>query len=93
MIYGALYDASFVIWDMEDWSLLKMTLSHFAFCCVVSFPIAWLMWWMPHSLPGALCYFAFFFVIYAVLWLMQYCAIKRQLRQMNNRLREQDETI
>ncbi len=93
MIYGALYDVSFVIWDMEDWSLLKMTLSHFAFCCVVSFPIAWLMWWMPHSLPGALCYFAFFFVIYAALWLMQYCAIKRQLRQMNNRLREQDETI
>ena len=90
MIYGALYDVSFVIWDMEDWSLLKMTVSHLAFCCAASFPIAWFMRWMPHSLPGTLCYFALFFVIYAVIWLAQYCAIRGQIRRMNSRLREKE---
>lgn len=89
MTYGAIYAAASVIWEMEHWSLLKMTLSHLAVCSAVSFPIAWLMRWMPHSLPGALCFFALFFAIYAAIWLSQYCSIKKQIRQMNRRLQAQ----
>ena len=88
MIYGAVFGASSVIWEAENWSLLKMTLSHLAVCSATAFPIAWFMRWMPHNLPGALCFFALFFAIYAVIWLAKYCAIRRQIRQLNRRLQE-----
>jgi len=86
LLYGAMWGSASVIWEMENWSLLKMTLTHLAVCSVVSFPIAYFMQWMPHSIPGALAFFGMFFAIYTVIWLSQYCAIKRQVAQMNSRL-------
>lgn len=86
LLYGAMWGGASVIWEMEDWSLLKMTVTHLAVCSVTSFPIAYFMQWMPHNIPGALGFFGLFFVIYAVIWLSQYCVIKRQVSQMNCRL-------
>lgn len=86
LVYGAMWGGASVIWEMENWSLLKMTLTHLAVCSAASFPIAYFMQWMPHNIPGALCFFGLFFAIYAVIWLTQYCAIKRQVEQMNSRL-------
>lgn len=86
LLYGAMWGGASVIWEMENWSLLKMTLVHLAVCSVASFPIAYFMQWMPHSIPGALAFFGMFFAIYAVIWLSQYCAIKKQVEQLNSRL-------
>lgn len=86
LVYGAMWGGASVIWEMENWSLLKMTVTHLVVCCAVSFPIAYCMQWMPHNIPGALCFFGLFFAIYAVIWLTQYCAIKKQIAQMNSRL-------
>lgn len=86
LLYGAMWGGASVIWEMEGWSLLKMTLTHLAVCSAVSFPIAYLMQWMPRNIPGALCFFGLFFAIYAVIWLSQYCAMKKQIEQLNSRL-------
>ncbi len=32
MVYGAMWGGASVIWEIENWSLLKMTLSHLAIC-------------------------------------------------------------
>lgn len=86
LLYGAMWGGASVIWEMENWSILKMTLTHLIVCSAASFPIAWFMQWMPHNIPGALCFFGLFFAIYAVIWLSQYCAIKKQVALMNSRL-------
>lgn len=90
LLYGAMWGGASVIWEMENWSILKMTITHLAVCSAASFPIAWFMQWMPHNIRGALCFFALFFAIYAVIWLTQYCAIKKQIEQMNSRLQSRD---
>lgn len=86
LLYGGMWGGASVIWEMENWSLLKMTLTHLVVCSVISFPIAYFMQWMPHSIPGALSFFGLFFAIYAVIWFSQYCSIRKQIAQLNDRL-------
>lgn len=49
MLYGAIWGGASVIWEMENWSLMKMTITHLVICSVISFPIAYFMQWMPHN--------------------------------------------
>lgn len=86
MIYGAVWGGASVIWEMENWSLMKMTLCHLAVCSIASFPIAWILQWMPHSLLGAGIFFGIFFAIYAAIWCFQYAVSKRQIEQINSKL-------
>ncbi|MCH5270917.1 MAG: DUF3021 domain-containing protein [Lachnospiraceae bacterium] len=90
MIYGAVWGGASIIWEAESWSLLKMTLTHLAICSISTFLIAYFLQWMAHSLLGAFCFFGMFFVIYTIVWLSKYCAIKRQIEQMNSKLKEKN---
>lgn len=38
---------------------------------------------MEHSLKGVLSYFGLFFVIFAVIWLVQYIIAKRNVKRLN----------
>ena len=70
----------------RHWSLLRMTATHLIVCSVFTFPIAYVMWWMPHEVKGILLYFAIFFVIYLIIWLSQYFSMKKKIEQMNKRV-------
>ena len=49
LVYGAAWAGASVVWDMERWSLLKMTLIHLLITSVASFPIAYFARWMPKA--------------------------------------------
>lgn len=86
LFYGAVWGGASVIWSMEHWSILKMTVTHLIICSVISFPIAYYMEWMPHNLFGACCFFGIFFAIYGMIWLSKYIYIKKQITQINNKV-------
>lgn len=86
LLYGAVWGGASVIWKLEHWSLLKMTGTHLALCSLATFPIAYFMQWMPHSLLGAACFFGLFFAIYGGIWFVQYSHIKKQIAKINRRL-------
>ena len=86
-LYGAVLGAASVIWDVESWSLLRMTLTHLAVIAAATFPAAWFMHWMPHTPAGGIGYMCIFLVIYAIIWICVYSATKRQIRKMNEQLR------
>lgn len=86
MLYGAAFAGASVIWDVERWSLLRMTLTHLAVVSLATLPVAWIMRWMPHSVVGIIIYFAIFFGIYTVIWLSQYSAMKKRVQLWNKRL-------
>lgn len=85
LLYGAAWAGASVIWE-TDWSLLTQTLLHLLVCSCATFPIAWLLHWMSHSVAGVLIYFGIFFGIYLVIWLCQYCFIRHKLREINQQL-------
>ena len=44
MLIGAIWSGASVIWEVERWSLLRQTLTHFLLCSVVCLPIACGQW-------------------------------------------------
>lgn len=86
LFVGAAFGASSVVWDMERWSMLKQTLVHFVAIVVSSFPLAYVMYWIPHYFLGALCYVALFVVVYAVIWILMYFSAKAKIKRLNEKL-------
>lgn len=89
ILYGAVWGGLSVIWQLEQLSLLKMTVLHFTIASATTLPMAWFMQWMPHSLWGILVYFGTFFSVYLGIWISQYCAIKKRIHELNQKIREQ----
>ena len=88
VLYGAAWAGASIVWDAEKWSLLKMTLVHFLVTTLVTLPIAYFARWMPHSKTGILIYIGIFIGIYLSIWLSQYSAMKKKVREMNEKIKE-----
>lgn len=86
LLYGAAWAGASVIWEMERWSLLRMTVTHLLICSSATFPIAYFLHWMNHSTTGILSYFGIFLAIYLCIWLTQFFAIRKKVRQINDRI-------
>ena len=88
LLYGAAWAGASVIWQQENWSLLRQTLVHMAVCSAATFPVAYFLRWMEHSAVGILSYYGIFLAIYFLIWLLQYLAMKRRVEQLNRGVRE-----
>lgn len=86
MIYGGMWGGASVILEVDSWSLTRQTVTHLIVISVISFPIAYVMRWMPHNIYGILIYCAIFFFIYFGIWLGTYCKIKAQIKQINSKI-------
>ncbi len=87
LIYGAAFGGASVIWEAENWSLLKQTVLHFLVITISMFPIAYFMYWMPHSFLGIVGYIAIFFLIYFSIWIAQYFAMKKRIQAFNDKVK------
>ena len=84
-ILGAASAASSVVWA-ADWSLLKRTVASFLLLTLSMLPVAYVTGWMEHSVKGFLLYFAAFTLIFALIWLCQYLALKRRIKKINQKM-------
>ncbi len=86
MLYGAVFAGASLIWEAERWSLLRMTVTHLLVVSLSTLVVAYFMRWMSRSLGGITLYFLIFIGIYLIIWLAQYQAMKRRIREMNEGL-------
>lgn len=86
-LLGMASGASSVIWKIEGWSIVKQTGIYFGVLSGVMLPIAYLSYWMEHSVVGFLQYFAIFFLIFCAIWGIQFVVWKRQVGKMNAQLK------
>ncbi len=86
-VVGAGFAASSVIWEIESWSIVKQTSIYFLIISVIMLPIAYFAYWMEHSLAGVFRYFGTFVLIFAFIWIVQFAIGKRNVRKMNENLR------
>ena len=87
LLYGAAFGGASVIWKIENWSLLKQTVIHCLVISVSMLPIAYCMYWMPHSFLGIAGYIAIFFFIYFFIWFSQYFAMKKKIQAINYKVK------
>ena len=86
MLYGAAWAGASVIWEMENWSLLRQTVTHLMVCSLSALPIAYFMHWMPRNLGGVLGYFGIFASIYLGIWFCEYFSMKKRIQQINEKV-------
>lgn len=85
-LVGTGFSAASVIWDIENWGLVKQTAVYFLILSAIMMPIAYVMYWMEHSLYGVLSYFAIFAFLFAVIWIIEYSIIRHNVKKMNKTL-------
>jgi hypothetical protein len=90
LLYGAAWGGASVIWEKENWSILRQTLTHLLVTSIATFPIAYFMYWMEHSISGILLYFGIFFAVYLIIWLSQYSTLKKRVQQMDEKVKEKN---
>lgn len=90
-ILGAGFAAASVIWEMDNWGLVKQTGIYFSIISVLMMPIAYAAYWFEHSMKGFLSYFGIFFLIFLVIWISQYIIAKCNVKKMNKTLHEKRE--
>lgn len=85
-ILGVGFAGSSVIWEQEDWSVVKQTGIYFLTVSLIMMPTAYFTYWMEHSLKGILSYFGIFALIFVIIWIFQYAIAKRNVKRMNENL-------
>lgn len=85
-ILGAGFGVASVIWDMENWGIVKQTGIYFLIVSVIMMPIAYITHWMEHSLKGILLYFGIFFIIFVIIWIVQFAIAKHNVKRLNETL-------
>ena len=85
-LVGAVFAGSSVIWEVESWSLLRATATHFCITTPTFWVVSLLLGWCGLNLWGALSYLGIFLAIYVSIWLSQYFAYRRKIEKINRNL-------
>lgn len=85
-ILGVGFAAGSIIWEMDNWSIVKQTGIYFSSIAAIMLPIAYFAYWMEHSAAGFFTYWGIFVLIFAIIWLTQFVIGKRNVRKMNEKL-------
>lgn len=85
-ILGMGFAGCSVIWEIESWGIAKQTGIYFLIVSLIMMPIAYVTYWMEHSIRGILSYFAIFVLIFSIVWMIQYSRAKHNIRQMNEKM-------
>ncbi|GAA0438981.1 hypothetical protein GCM10008983_14840 [Lentibacillus halophilus] len=86
LLIGLYFGLSSLIYDNDDWSLLKRTVTHFFLSLVVFYTIALSTGWIPLMTGAVLLSLIIFVVIYAGMWLGHMLYYKKVIDDMNNRI-------
>lgn len=90
-LYGAVNMGTSAVYGIEKWSILRCTFTHFlitVFSTVAFFGMMILLGWMDMPPAGVCAVFGVIFVaVYASIWLFQYLAYRRKVKNLNAKLR------
>lgn len=87
-IMGMVFAAMSVIWESERLNLAAQSAINFALSVCTMIPIAYVCYWMDHSLEGVLSYIGIFMGIYASIWVVMYLMYRSNVNKINNKIQE-----
>lgn len=85
-VLGAGFSAASLIWEKDEWSLLKQTGIYFVIITAIMMTVAYICEWMEHSVRGVLSYFGIFFLIFVVIWVARYVSWKIRISKIKEKL-------
>ena len=85
-LLGTGFGMASIVWEAEDWGIVKQTGIYFSIISAVMLPTAYFAYWMEHSIAGFLIYFGIFALIFVVIWIIQFGIGRYNVRKMNEKL-------
>lgn len=87
-VLGFAFAAGSAVFEVDEWGITKQTIIHFFIGTVAMFPIAYLCYWMEHSIVGILSYITTFVIFYVIIWFVQMNIWKRKIQGINNKMQK-----
>lgn len=89
MLIGAYFSVSALLFEVEEWSMLKQTFVHYTASLIVLFPVfTWLTGWIPLNPQSLVIGWLFFTGTYILNWFGWYNYFKQLERRMNQSLQK-----
>ncbi|MBB1068892.1 DUF3021 domain-containing protein [Limosilactobacillus sp. RRLNB_1_1] len=85
---GLVFNFGALIFNIEDWSILKRTIVNFIIYYCGFTPLAILAGWFPLNLINWLVFTGIFVMIYLIMWFINFYAVKQDLKKINRKLRQ-----
>ena len=85
-IFGAIMGSSSLIFEKENWSLLKRTIIHFLILTCSFMIVALLGGYVNNTSWGIFSILSFVF-IYAIIWIVIYMKTKKEIEKLNESLK------
>ena len=82
---GILFQLADKIFE-QDWSLLRMTATHFCITALGFTPLGILAGWLPLNLGSLLLFWLIFVLLYALLFFLNYRKMERYIKDINSGL-------
>ncbi|MCR5282862.1 MAG: DUF3021 domain-containing protein [Lachnospiraceae bacterium] len=87
-VLGVVGNGGSVIYEIESWSILKATGTHFILAYGTFLAIGTINGWLtPGFTPENIIVAGIVFAVYVMIWLIQYLVYKREVRDINNGIR------
>lgn len=89
MLIGAYFSVSALLFEIDEWSMLKQTLVHYTASLIILFPVfTWLTGWIPLHPQSLLIGWLYFTGTYILNWFGWYSYFKQLERRMNQSLQK-----
>lgn len=81
-----------VIFDVEEWSLLRQTITH-SIVMLPYFPIAYYAGWIPKTPFGVLLFILNYIIVYIIIWLSFRMYWTKKAKEINSELKKRNHLI
>ena len=87
-LMGATFATSSIIFEIDNWSLLKQTILHFVPISVLMYIVGFFCGWFPHTVASTLIWFGVFIVVYIIFWLSFFFYYRKKTKEINDSLKK-----
>lgn len=85
-IIGAMFASTSIIFEVDEWSLLKQTIIHFLFTSIVMYICGYVCCWFKHDLLNTVIWFGVFIIFYVLFWIGFTLYYKLKIKKINKEL-------
>ena len=82
-LYGAVCMGGTVVYEIEEWPLVRASLTHYGMCMLLYLPISLLLGW-NNGLSELLIVIGIMTAVYFIIWLVMFLRYRAEVRELND---------
>ena len=87
-LIGFIFSGSSVIWEKENWSLLKQTTIVFFVYLLPMMVVGYILKWFTFNMLQVIIFISIFIFIFFVTWILIYLKTKKDVQEFNKKLKD-----